>query len=251
LRLIAAAAATLLLCATLLPAEARADAGRWLSSASYAELSQELAALQGPAAGPSPGLTPAQQARLADLSLLQQAIAASDDRSQIRNDSGHNLGLFTLAKRATAGTPPHFGVLAPGQESDDDFSVVGLYVPAGVGLRWGEEGVASRAAASESARVVRLLEGEQLTVGGQAPPQPSGDAPAAPAPADQAAANRPSSSALPPGTAPGGVERGAEAVTYALSLPPFALQARLPDLDSLPSFRQAELDEQPPTAPVD
>jgi hypothetical protein len=216
-------AALLLLCGTLLPGIARADAGRWLNSPSYAELSQEVAALQGPDGGPAAALSAAQQQRLADLTVLEQAIAASDDRSQVRNTSSHNLALFSLFKKARTGSAPQLGVLAPGHESDDDFSIAGLYIPAGVSLEWADGGTA---AAASTARVLRLPEGEVLTVS---------DALAEPATAD----------ATDPAAA------SSEAVTLQLSLPPFSLAAALPEGGELPTFSQADLDSQIETAPVD
>lgn len=217
---IALAAAALLLCTLLLPRPALADAGRWLNTPSYAELSAELAALQGPPGGPAPTLNSDQQRRLADLTVLEQAIAASDDRSQVINGSRHNLGLFSLSKKAAPGTEPSFGVLAPGHESDDDVSVVALYLPSGVNLQWGEQG---RVTATVANRVVSLPEGAQLTV-------------AEPSPASEASA---SSTAAP------------EAVTYTLSLPAFSVKTALADLAELPALGQAELDALPESAPVD
>lgn len=217
LRWIGALAALLVLCFSVAPGVARADAGRWLTSPSYAELSEELSALQGPEGGPAPSLSASQQQRLADLTALEQAIAASDERSQVRNDSSHNLALFTLSKKAQPGTAPSLGVLAPGHETDDDYSVVALVVPASVSLQWDDTG---SAAAASSGRLLRLPEGEVLQV------------------SDPAAAE----------TAPTG-ESGA--VAYQLSLPPFSLQPTLPDGSAAPALSQADLDAEAETAPVD
>lgn len=112
-RWIGAVAALLVFCLSVAPGLARADAGRWLASPSYAELSQELTALQGPEGGPALTLNASQQQRLADLTALEQAIAASDTRSQVRNASSHSLALFTLSKKAAPGTAASLGVLAP------------------------------------------------------------------------------------------------------------------------------------------
>jgi len=224
LRWLGALTALLLLCFSVAPGLAWADAGRWLGSPSYTELSQELEALQGPDGGPAPRLSPSQEQRLADLSVLEQAIAASDDRSQIANASSHNLGVLTLSKKALPGTAATFGVLAPGHETDDDFGVLALVVPPHVSLQWGEAG---QAAAQASGRLLRLPEGAVLRVSDPAPD-------AAEATGDTAQASD------EPGP-----------VSYALSLPPFALQASLADGSEAPGLSQAELDTQPESAPVD
>jgi hypothetical protein len=216
--------ALMVLCLIMAPGLAWADAGRWLGSASYAELSQELQALQGPDGGPAPALSVAQQQRLADLTLLERAIAASDERSQVHNASSHNLAVLTLSKKALPGTAASLGVLAPGHETDDDFSVVALVVPPDVSLQWGEAG---EAAAQASGRLLRLPEGAVLRVGDPAP-----EATVATGDGSQASGE--------PGP-----------VAYALSLPPFALQRTLPDGSEAPALSQAELDAQPESAPVD
>lgn len=225
LRRIGALAALLALCLSVAPGLARADAGRWLASPSYAELSQELSALQGPEGGPAPSLSASQQQRLADLSVLEQAIAASDERSQVRNASSHNLALFTLSKKALPGTAASLGVLAPGHETDDDFSVVALVVPASVSLQWGEAGTAE---AEASGRLLRLPEGAVLRVS-----DPAAE------PAEAAGTNAGQASEEP------------GPVAYQLSLPPFTLQRTLPDGSEAPALSQAELDAQPESAPVD
>lgn len=224
LRCLGALAALLLLCVTVAPGFARADAGRWLDSPSTLELSQELSALQGPEGGPAPSLSASQQQRLADLTVLEQAIAASDERSQVRNASSHNLAVLTLSKKALPDTPASLGVLAPGHETDDDFSVVALVVPPDVSLQWGEAGTA---AAATSGRLLRLPEGAVLRVSEPAP----ATAPATGDAAQQAGESGP--------------------VVYQLSLPPFALQPSLADGSEAPALSQAELDAQPESAPVD
>lgn len=224
LRWLGALTALLLLCLTVVPDRAWAEAGRWLGTSSYAELSQELQALQGPDGGPAAGLSPTQQQRLADLTVLEQAVASSDDRSQVRNASSHNLAVLTLSKKALPGTTASLGVLAPGHETDDDFSVIALVVPPEVSLQWDPSG---QAAAEASGRLLRLPEGAVLRVSDPAPEAAvaSGESPQA---SDQ------------PGP-----------VTYALSLPPFALQASLADGSEAPALSQADVDAQPESAPVD
>jgi hypothetical protein len=199
-----------------------ADAGRFLAGSDYAELSAELAALQGAFAAVKTPPTVAQQQRLADLEALERQIARSDDRAQLRNRTSHNLGLYARSKKVPSDHPPSFYVLAPGHSSDDDCDLVALLIPAGVSLGWGEGGEA--AAISTGPRVVRVLEGQQLAVTEAAP------AAEGPAAAAQAAAG---------------------SVTYQLSQPPFQLLTRWDSQPTLPELSQVALDQERETAPVD
>jgi len=198
-------------------APARADAGRWLGSPSYAELSSEIASLRPSAGAPGRSLSPDQQKRYDDLLALQSAVARSDDRAQVDNRSGHSVGVFARYKKAPANAPAEFFVLAPGHETDDDFDLVGLYVPAGVALEWGEgHGVG----ANSAPRLARLLEGQRLRLSDPAPAEPT---------AAEAAATP----------------------AYRLDLPSFAVVSSSDQVGDLPALSQDELDAHPETAPVD
>ena len=218
-----------------------ADAGRFLAGSDYAELSAELAALQGAFAAAKRPPTAAQQQRLADLEALERQIARSDDRAQLRNRTSHNLGLYARFKKDPADQPPSFYVMGPGHSSDDDFDLVALLIPPGVSLGWGEGGEA--AAISTGPRVVRVLEGQQLAVREAAP------AAEGPATTAQAAAAKPAT----PATASGGKAAAVAAapVTYQLSQPPFQVLARWEPQLTLPELSQVALDQERETAPVD
>jgi hypothetical protein len=265
-RRVAATCLALLLCAFCLAvpaAPAHADAGRYLSSDSYAEVIAELRTLQS-----SPGEAPRtlnaqQQQRLADLTALRTAIAASDDRAQIRNASHHSVGVFARYKKEPASTPASFYVLGPGHETDDDFELVGLYVPAGVRLEWGDGG--GSAASTATPRVARVLEGQKVRLTDGVTPAAAVSAPAAPASAPPAARttygtsgsstkNLPSAaSPLSSSAAPRAAQASTapEAVTYALNLPVFSLDTRSEAVAPLLALSQAELDSHPETAPLD
>ncbi|MCS5693746.1 hypothetical protein NZK33_17445 [Cyanobium sp. FGCU-6] len=210
-------ALAVLLGVLLLPlAPARADAGRWLDSPSYAELSGAIASLRPTAGAPGKSLSPDQQKRYDDLLALQAAIARSDDRSQVDNRSSHSIGVYTRYKKAPANSPAEFVVLAPGHETDDDFDLIGLYLPAGVALEWGEDHGVGAAGAP---RVARVLEGQRLRVSDPAPVEPAAEATPAPA--------------------------------YRLDLPSFAVVGSSDQVAELPALSQDELDAHPETAPVD
>ena len=71
--------------------------------------------------------------------------ARAAGRAQLRNDSTHNVGVYLRLKKAPPASPAPFSVLAPGEETDDDFDLVGLYVPAEVSLRWDAGGAPAAA----------------------------------------------------------------------------------------------------------
>lgn len=219
--------ACLLLTAALassLAAPVHADAGRFLAAPSTIELQAEIDSLTAASTGhPSPE----QKARLEDLNQLATAIRRSDDRAQLRNASSHNIGLFLRYKKDPPEAVASLQVLAPAQDSDDDFELLGIYVPAGVTLQWGQEGQPpSGAAPASGPRVARVLTGQQLRLA---------DAPLA--------------------TAPAGVGSSQDTdVGYNLNLPIFALlepEAAGTIAAEVPNLSQAELDAQRANAPTD
>ena len=139
------------------PTPAAAESMITRETPGYQQLSQEISALQSK----GQALSSSQAQRLDDLQQLELAIADSNDRATVSNGSTHNLGLFARYKKEPADQPASFYVLAPGHDSDDDYEVIALYVPAQVGLAW--EGAAAPAPAS-SPRLLRVLPGEQLAV---------------------------------------------------------------------------------------
>ncbi len=206
-------------CLLLPVAPVRADSGRWLGSPSYGELSNEIVSLRPRAGAQGQSLSADQQKRYDDLLALQSAIARSDDRAQVDNRSQHSVGVFARYKKAPADSGAEFFVLGPGHETDDDFELVGLYLPAGVALEWGDgHGVA----AASAPRLARLLEGQRLRLSDPAPVEPAAeasDASAAPA--------------------------------YRLDLPAFAVVSSSKQVADLPALSQDDHDAHPETAPVD
>lgn len=190
----------------------------------YQQLSQEISDLQQELAKPIVrGQDPSasQNQRLADLLRLEAAIADSNDRATVSNDTSHSLGIYARYKKQPVDQPASFYVLAPGHSSDDDYEAVALYLPAGVALAWEGKGAV---VAGNSPRVVKLLPGEELQVSEQVSEQSSADGLDGPA-NDQ--------------------------VTYQLSLPAFAIESQTSDLVARPVFSQQELDAQPESAPLD
>ena len=144
-------------CLVVASAPASAESLITRDTPGYQQLTQEISSLQSK----GQSLSASQSQRLDDLQRLEVAIANSNDRATVSNGSTHNLGLFARYKKEPADQQASFYVLAPGHESDDDYEVVALYVPAEVALAW--DGAAAPAAAP-SPRLVRVLPGEQLAV---------------------------------------------------------------------------------------
>jgi hypothetical protein len=151
------------------------------------------------------------------LCLSLAAPARADGRAQLRNDSSHNVGVFLHFKKDPPDSPAPVAVLAPGHETDDDFDLVGLYLPADVALNWDAGG----SPASAAPRLALVLDGQQLRLS-----DPITD-PAEPAVAEPA---------------------------YRLNLPLADLlddKAASSLTAELPTLSQADLDAQPESAPTD
>lgn len=134
-----------------------ADVPRAETSPAIQQLKKELNTLQT-----QQGIYTVQQARrLADLSRLETAIANSDDRPTVANNTSHNLGVFVRSKRKTPDQPASFVVLGSEHETDDDFESIALFIPANVPVSWSGRPLETGAT---PARVLRLLQGEQLEV---------------------------------------------------------------------------------------
>lgn len=174
----------------------------------YQELSAELNQLLNQEAA----LSPAQEQRLADLQRLEAAVASAEDRATVINASTHNLGLFARYKKQPSDQPASFFILGPGHETDDDYAVVALYLPAQVGLSW--PGGSGQSAAA-SARVVSLLPGEALEV------------------------------------SDGADTASLENSSYQLSLPAYEVESQNSQLAAVPELSQEDLDGQAETAPLD
>lgn len=210
--------------ASILAAPVHADAGRFLAAPSTTELQAEIDSLTAAGTGQP---SPAQKARLEDLNQLASAIRRSDDRAQLRNASSHNIGLFLRYKKDPPESAASLQILGPAQESDDDFELLGIYVPAGVTLQWGQEAQPpSGAGPAAGPRVARVLAGQQLRLA---------DAPVTP-------------------ESPGVGSSQEASVGYSLNLPIFALlepEAAASITAEVPNLSQAELDAQPANAPTD
>jgi hypothetical protein len=176
--------------------------------------------------------------QLADLTSLKEAIAASSDRSQVSNNSSHQIGLFARYKKADPQQQAEFYVLAPGHQTDDDFEALALLVPPGVGLDWTSNRLAAE---PRSARLVAILPGEQLVI---SDPEPSPGA-------QVQAPGQPTGQPVSEVNGQPRLNAADQTLTYQLNLPPFQVTRQLESVASLPALDQAELDAAPETAPLD
>ena len=103
-----------------------ADAGRYLNTPEYTQVTQAIADLTNP--DKTTDSTPEVQRQLADLRFQKYILETSSSRSVCRNETGKTLGIYTKSKKAAL---PTLSFLGTGQETDDDFDCVGIFLPAG------------------------------------------------------------------------------------------------------------------------
>ncbi|HEY9827307.1 MAG TPA: hypothetical protein V6D19_17855 [Stenomitos sp.] len=103
-----------------------ADAGRFLKTPEYAEVTQAIADVLNPA---NPlGLKPEAIApKLADLRFQKYILETADDRAQVSNQTQQDLAVYAKPKK-TSGDPKLYH-LAAGQQLDDDYDFSGIYIP--------------------------------------------------------------------------------------------------------------------------
>lgn len=143
-----------------------ADAGSYLTSPAYQDLTQAIQQTKDPA-------------RLAELQALEQVMATAGDRAQLTNDTSHNIGVFSRYKKDPVDADATFYVLGPGHQTDDDQILLAFYLPEDVSLTWGDNGHID---AARHPRLARILDGEQLVISSLDPASASASDPTTDAP---------------------------------------------------------------------
>ena len=148
---------TLIVCVLLLNIllvrPAWADAGKFIKTPEYTEVTQAIADLKNPEK--TTDLAPeAIQQKLADLRFQKYVLETAEERSVCRNDTGKTLGIYTKSKKAVL---PTISFLGAGQATDDDIECMGIFLPAGSKVASGSaEGFADPV-------VAKFVPGTQLT----------------------------------------------------------------------------------------
>ncbi|MBF2026238.1 MAG: hypothetical protein IGS48_05660 [Oscillatoriales cyanobacterium C42_A2020_001] len=142
-----------LLLNVLLVRPALADAGKFIKTPEYAEVTQAIADLKNPEK--TTDLAPETiQQKLSNLQFQKYILETAESRSICRNETGKTLGIYTKSKKAAL---PTISFLGAGQVTDDDVECVGIFLPAGSKVASGNsEGFADPV-------VAKFVPGTQLT----------------------------------------------------------------------------------------
>lgn len=117
-----------LLLNSLIAFPAWADAGKYIKTPEYTEVTQAIADLTDPAKRTD--LTPtAIQQKLADLRFQQYILETSEGRSNCRNETDKTLAVYARPKKAAVAPTLYF--LGAGEAIDDDVECSGIYLPSG------------------------------------------------------------------------------------------------------------------------
>lgn len=103
-----------------------ADAGKFMKTPEYAEVTQAIADLTNPAKTTDLSADVIQQ-KLADLRFQKYILETAESRSTCSNQTGKTLGIYAQPKKST--TAPTLYYLADGETTDDDVECVGIYLP--------------------------------------------------------------------------------------------------------------------------
>ncbi|MBW4518279.1 MAG: hypothetical protein KME16_00915 [Scytolyngbya sp. HA4215-MV1] len=118
----------LLLFNLLIACPAWADAGKFMQTPEYTEVTQAIADLTNPEK--TSDMTPAAiQQKLADLRFQKYILETAEGRSNCRNETGKTLAIYARSKKSTDAPILYF--LGTGQAIDEDFECTGVYLPSG------------------------------------------------------------------------------------------------------------------------
>ena len=105
-----------------------ANAGKFMQTPDYAEVTQAISDLTNPekTAEMSPDVI---QQKLADLRFQKYILETAEARSNCRNQTGETIAIYAKHKKSTAAPTLYF--LGTDQAVDEDMECVGLYLPGG------------------------------------------------------------------------------------------------------------------------
>ncbi len=103
-----------------------ADAGKFMKTPEYTEVTQAIADLTNPEKTADLS-TAAIQQKLADLRFQKYILETAESRSTCSNQTGKILGIYAKPKKSA--TAPTLYYLADGETTDNDVECVGIYLP--------------------------------------------------------------------------------------------------------------------------
>lgn len=108
-----------------------AERGKFMNTPDYTEVMQEIEALVQGKDNPDLGLTEVKfQQKLAALQLQKYILETSEERATCTNTTGKNLGVYLKPKKAPTAQPGTLYYLGDSETTDDDFTCIGVYLPA-------------------------------------------------------------------------------------------------------------------------
>ena len=140
-----------------------ADAGKFIKSQDYADVTQAIDRLVN--AKDNPGdlnLSSEQlQLKLSALQLQKYILESAEERAQCTNNTGRTIGIYAKSKKAPASAPSTLYYLGAGETTDDDFDCDGIYLPSGANVT-----LSPLAAAQELTEpiAVRVVDGTRLAI---------------------------------------------------------------------------------------
>ena len=129
-----------------------ADAGKFMKTPEYTQVTQAIADLTNPEI--TTDLAPEKiQQKLADLRFQKYILETAEENSVCRNDTGKTLGIYTKTKKTAL---PTLSFLGANEATDDDIECVGIFLPAESKVAFGDaEGFAEPV-------IAKLVPGTQL-----------------------------------------------------------------------------------------
>jgi len=116
----------ILLLNVLIVRPAWADAGKFIKSPEYTEVTQAIAELTNPEKTTDLSATEIGQ-KLADLRFQKYILETAESRSTCSNQTGKTLAIYAKAKKSAIA--PTLYYLGDGETTDDDVECVGVYLP--------------------------------------------------------------------------------------------------------------------------
>lgn len=110
-----------------------ADAGKFMKTPEYTEVTQTINNLLNSPEKSDLSAAEIQQ-KLGNLRLEKYIMETAEERSQCRNETGKTLAVYTKSKKAPANQPSTLYYLGTGQKTDDDYVCEGIYLPSGAKL---------------------------------------------------------------------------------------------------------------------
>lgn len=125
--------AIVLLVNLLLAQPVWADAGKFIKSQDYTDVTQAIDELVKSKDNPDASDLSLEQLqlKLSALQLQKYILESAEERAQCTNNTGKTLGVYAKSKKELAAAPSTLYYLGAGKTTDDDFDCDGIFLPSG------------------------------------------------------------------------------------------------------------------------